>query len=73
VTALLLAFLQSVSHRTEVVILRRYPKAEPEIGRLLAAGHIELHGLSPRSWRITMAGRAELKRLRAEAAAGRAA
>lgn len=63
-THLLLSLLASASHRRESTLLRRYPTAEPTIAALLASGFAELHQLDPRALRITIAGRAELRRLR---------
>ncbi len=56
-TRLVLAYLAGASHRSEGPLLRRYPWAESELARLLAAGAIEYHSLAPRSWRITARGR----------------
>jgi hypothetical protein len=59
----LLAHLASASHRTESTLLRRFP--ERLLNALALAGFVEMHGLSPRSWRVTLAGRNELRRARA--------
>ncbi len=64
-TKLVLTLLQSASHRTEAVITRRYPSAEPTLNALCRAGMVELYSLSPRAWKVTSAGRSELRRLRA--------
>ncbi len=69
-TRLLLRYLAGASHRSEGPLLRRYPWAESELARLLAAGAIEYHSLAPRSLRVTMAGRALLRaELKRQAAA----
>ena len=60
-TRLVLAYLAGASHRSEGPLLRRFPWADAELARLMAAGAIELHSLSPRSLRVTMAGRALLR------------
>ena len=58
---ILLTVIAASSHKTERVLLRRFP--ERELTRLFLAGHPEL-GPGKRSWRVTAAGRAHLKSLR---------
>lgn len=57
--ASLLAYIAEVSHRVETKLVKRFP--EWELSRLIVAGHVEFHSLSPRAWRVTAAGRAALK------------
>lgn len=69
-----LAFVASVHYRRESTILRRFGRdAEAIMAALLGAGFVDLHSLEPRSYHVTMLGRAELRRARAGESGRRAA
>lgn len=71
--ARLLAFVASASHRSESVILRRFPTGAKALAILKRDGCLDYHDDACSAVHITCRGRAELRRLREAERAGRAA
>lgn len=66
-TARLLSYIQSASHRTEATILKRYPMGGKALAILMRDGFVEYYDNACSAVRITACGRSELRRLRAAA------
>ncbi len=61
---LLLSVIAASSHKTERVLLARFPTASKALSDLMRDGLVEYYSLKPRAVNISAAGRSELRRLR---------
>lgn len=66
-TLRLLSYIQAAAFRTEATILKRYPMGGKALAILMRDGFVEYYDNACSAVRVTMKGRAELRRLRAAA------